>query len=376
MKKSTRPPENWQDFETLCKKLFGEIWGCPHTIKKNGRLGQTQFGVDIYGKPKGTNEYWGIQCKGKDNYVDSKLTEKEIDIEVNKALQFEPKLKVLIFTTTAPKDVNIEQYIRKIDTKSCNNGNFEIVLYSWQDLADLIEENRDTFNWYVNNIQFKEQFDIEVRVKTDHENNILKPKFLKKITNFKVRPKQENNQESILDHFTNQIVTINPIALRALSTNILGPTKINHGWSKIHITINNIGSIVLEDWKLWVSFDEKIDKVNDDFSNLGFMIKDLAKYRTTWVYDKEKEIIYRPLENAPLIQKDCKGFDCFCIPYFESKETILRWHLLARDFDKSGEVKLAIEPEYEIEEGTNFIDNEAEIRTESKIKEYITIKEE
>ena len=47
MKKAIRPPENWQDFETLCKKLFGEMWGCPNTIKKNGRSGQTQCGVDI-----------------------------------------------------------------------------------------------------------------------------------------------------------------------------------------------------------------------------------------------------------------------------------------------------------------------------------------
>ena len=63
--KTLRKPKNWQDFETLCKKLWGEIWQCPE-IQKNGRLGQNQNGVDIYGKPKGEDEYYGIQCKGKE----------------------------------------------------------------------------------------------------------------------------------------------------------------------------------------------------------------------------------------------------------------------------------------------------------------------
>ncbi len=69
-----RPPENWQDFELLCKKLWGEIWNCSDTIKLNGRSGQNQCGVDIYGTPNGGVEYYGIQCKGKDNYTHAQLT--------------------------------------------------------------------------------------------------------------------------------------------------------------------------------------------------------------------------------------------------------------------------------------------------------------
>lgn len=116
LKKSIRPPENWQDFETLCKKLFGEIWGCSMTIKKNGRLGQPQSGVDVYGKPKGEKEYWGIQCKGKDNYSDSKLTKSEIEEEIKKALLFEPELATFVFATTALKDIEIEKFIRLKET--------------------------------------------------------------------------------------------------------------------------------------------------------------------------------------------------------------------------------------------------------------------
>ena len=95
-----KKPEHWQDFEKLCKKLWGEIWDCPNTIKRNGRSGQKQNGVDVYGIPKGETQYYGIQCKGKDEYTNSTLTYKEIDEEIQKAESFKPKLKCFIFATT------------------------------------------------------------------------------------------------------------------------------------------------------------------------------------------------------------------------------------------------------------------------------------
>ena len=89
MKQQILKPENWQDFEELCKILWGEIWDC-HEIKKNGRTGQNQHGVDIYGIPKNEMQYYGIQCKGKDEYTKAILTEKEIIAEIEKAKTFKP----------------------------------------------------------------------------------------------------------------------------------------------------------------------------------------------------------------------------------------------------------------------------------------------
>ncbi|WP_339699267.1 hypothetical protein [uncultured Marixanthomonas sp.] len=53
---SLPPPDNWKDFERLCKKLWGEIWDCPE-ITMNGRNGQNQSGIDISGIPKGEDSY-------------------------------------------------------------------------------------------------------------------------------------------------------------------------------------------------------------------------------------------------------------------------------------------------------------------------------
>lgn len=370
MKKSIRPPENWQDFESLCKKLFGEVWGCPYTIKKNGRLGQPQAGVDVYGKPKGEDDYWAIQCKGKDNYINSKLTKKEIDEEIEKALKFEPKLKVYAFATTAPKDVEIEKYVRLKDIESTKNGDIEIILYSWEDIADLIEEHRDTFNWYVNNLQFKEQFDTEVSFQTENKNNVLIPKFLKTITNYIERPEPElsNNIFSSWDSIRNvqaQLISVN--------SGMFGPQKKNHGWCKLRVTIFNSGNKVLEDWKFWLSFDEDIvAKVDDDFTNDIFMYKELAKYRTTWAYEDEKQILFKPLNNSPLIQKDRKVFECYCIPKYDATSIKVGWQLLARDFDLEGVAEFEVIPDYETEVKSKYVDNSEDVREEIEISDYIT----
>src|SRR5690606_33184750 len=107
-----RKPEHWQDFESLCKKLWGEIWICPE-IKKNGSQGLAQHGVDVYGIPDFDSEYYGIQCKGKDEYTHKQLTKVEIDDELKKALKCKPQLRKLYFATTANKDAKIEEYIRE-----------------------------------------------------------------------------------------------------------------------------------------------------------------------------------------------------------------------------------------------------------------------
>lgn len=57
------PPANWQDFETLCCDLWRRIWNDPNT-QKNGRQGQPQHGVDIYGRPGEGHEWAGVQYMG------------------------------------------------------------------------------------------------------------------------------------------------------------------------------------------------------------------------------------------------------------------------------------------------------------------------
>src|SRR5690554_2478987 len=179
-----RKPENWPDFESLCKKLWGEIWNCPE-IKKNGRQGQSQHGVDVYGIPDFDSEYYGIQCKGKDEYTHKQLTKDEIDKELKKALDFKPKLKKLYFATTANKDAVIEEYIREKNIEFKGKKLFEVHLYSWEDIVDLIDENKATHDWYLKSQNFKTNQSCRLTFHDNTEEITIKVPFQKNFTEYK-----------------------------------------------------------------------------------------------------------------------------------------------------------------------------------------------
>lgn len=93
------PPKNWQDFETLCLKLWGEIWNIPDEIEFNSDNSQGQHGVDVYGPVDEGRRYNGIQCKNKKlNLIDG--TPNRISIEIDKAKGFKPPLNKLVIATS------------------------------------------------------------------------------------------------------------------------------------------------------------------------------------------------------------------------------------------------------------------------------------
>ncbi|WP_375566688.1 hypothetical protein [Oceaniradius stylonematis] len=98
-------PSTWQAFEDLICALFAEAWKDP-TAQKNGRNGQPQHGVDVYGSPEWKpGVYFGVQCKGKNRGFSAKATKTEFDRELAKAEKFAPTLGKWYFATTAEVDV-------------------------------------------------------------------------------------------------------------------------------------------------------------------------------------------------------------------------------------------------------------------------------
>ena len=371
MKKSIRPPENWQDFETLCKRLFGETWGCSNTIKKNGRLGQPQSGIDIYGVPKGESEYWGIQCKGKDSYQQKKLTKREIESEIAKAREFQPPLKTFAIATTAAKDVGIEEFVRQKDVESRVSGSFEIILYAWEDIADLIEENRDTYHWYVNEVQFRDKYDVTVEF--DHGGNecVVRPKFLCKTTHYQYDPVRvyqdrllEVQQSSYLDFLKLPRTVFDP------------PDKINHSWCSFTTRILNSGGMVLDDWRLTLFFPDTVRCIDDDFNeDIRTMVirhsSGIPSNRTTWACD-DNSLVYEPLNKDSLIQKDSRSFKAHFIPRPNIPQIEVKWELLARDFDKEGVLTFKVEPEFEEKTEIVYVAEYSEIQEpKEEILEFI-----
>jgi hypothetical protein len=134
------PPKNWQDFERLCHDLYRRMWET-NDAEMNGRQGQPQAGVDVYGTDRVEKRFVGVQCKGKDQGYGGTLTERELRAEVEKAKTFDPPLDVFIVATTAPNDVAIQRVARAITRSHEQQGLFEIRVQGWDTLQQRITDN-------------------------------------------------------------------------------------------------------------------------------------------------------------------------------------------------------------------------------------------
>jgi len=133
------PPTEWKVFEDLCLSIWKRIWK-DDAAQKNGRKGQKQDGVDLFGRPNKGNEYVGVQCKCKENMLGAKLTILEIKEEINLAKNFKPELKEYIITTTSVRDKNIQKYCREVTLEHKKINKFSVGVFFWEDIKEQITE--------------------------------------------------------------------------------------------------------------------------------------------------------------------------------------------------------------------------------------------
>lgn len=127
------PPRSWEQFEELCADVFQSAWRDPALVRY-GRAGQSQNGVDIVGR-NGALYPIGIQCKRRSKWPISRLSTKQIDEEVKKALNFKPALKAFYILTTAPDDTTLLDHVRKINEQHEKKSLFEVVLLGWGEIV-------------------------------------------------------------------------------------------------------------------------------------------------------------------------------------------------------------------------------------------------
>jgi len=139
--KQIAPPKEWGTFEDLCHALFKRVWKDP-LAQKNGRRGQEQHGVDIFGSLNGDRaSYQGVQCKGKDRNFGSKAKLSEIVSEIAKAEEFTPTLERWIFATTAPVDGPLQKAARELSADRKSKGLFVIDVLGWDEIQALMAEH-------------------------------------------------------------------------------------------------------------------------------------------------------------------------------------------------------------------------------------------
>jgi hypothetical protein len=138
--KQIAPPKEWGTFEDLCHALFKRVWQDP-LAQKNGRRGQAQNGVDVFGSPNGErSSFRGVQCKGKDSNYGSTAEWAEVLAEIAKAETFSPKLNHWIFATTAPVDGTLQKAARELSVEREARALFSIDVLGWEEILALMAE--------------------------------------------------------------------------------------------------------------------------------------------------------------------------------------------------------------------------------------------
>lgn len=136
--KQIAPPKEWGTFEDLCHVLFKRLWQDP-LAQKNGRRGQAQRGVDVFGSLNGDRRhYFGVQCKGKDCNYRSKVEWSEVLTEIAKAEKFSPKLDKWILATTAPTDASLQEAARELSIERGKKGLFSVDVLGWEEIQALM----------------------------------------------------------------------------------------------------------------------------------------------------------------------------------------------------------------------------------------------
>ena len=139
-------PKMWQDFETHTRVLFACVLNDPNT-QHNGRSGQKQHGVDVYGYRDGSVDCLvGVQCKEK---LEAHVTEQELRAEVAKAKNFKPPISEFILVTTAPRDQKIQEVARLITSELAKTDHpIRVSVWGWEDVEEHASQHEKAWNTF------------------------------------------------------------------------------------------------------------------------------------------------------------------------------------------------------------------------------------
>lgn len=363
--KTLRRPANWQTFEELCKRLWGEIWDCPE-IQMNGRLGQDQSGVDIFGVPLGESAYYGIQCKGKSEYNDNhpQFTEKEILDEIEKAKQFEPLLKKFYLATTALNDAKLQTLIRIKNLENIRAGLFEIHLFCWESIVNLIDSNQRTHDWYVKNKNYQTKKSVNVTFGDGSTEFTVTVPFRQKIQVFREKYPTANIEDILLAQ--NRLFANFHIPNTSIFT-------FNRSYASFNLKITNTGIEPIEGYKLKLTFEGEYQEMKR-VTHGHFLLPKIDVDYDTFLDDKNKSGTIVPV-NEILVSDDTMSFDTINLKPFHDRETklLISWKLLSKDFKDEGQLTLVVVPEIKRTITTKLVYDSSEVRTiEGEIEDYVT----
>ncbi len=122
-------PQSWEELESIVCELLSGALNDP-SVQRNGRSGQAQHGVDIFGRVSGNGGYVGTQVKSS-----TFITEEQLRQEVERAKSFKPALSRYILAFGGKNDARLQEVARLITLENEGGGLFSVEVWSWDELA-------------------------------------------------------------------------------------------------------------------------------------------------------------------------------------------------------------------------------------------------
>jgi hypothetical protein len=366
------PPKNWQDFETLCLKLWGEIWNIPHEIEFNSDNSQGQHGVDIYGPVNQGTAYNGIQCKNKKlNLIDgspNRISISDIDQEIQKAVEFKPTLNKLIIATSLPKDQKIEEHIRIKSASHAQNGLFTIQICFWDFFERKLPEFPKVYDWYVKHEDFHQVSSLSVCFQGGATESIYHPKFQKNIDRY-----VKKDLEKEIGHNINAQSNLQQILGTDTSMNILQLRSMIHGQNRLkweqycwlNLRIQNTGQTAIEDFKVELEFQGDFEKVGPERKN--YILNKHFQNDVKGYSNSKTDLYIEPFKRILVPGDDlCTGNFFIHLKPESSDEIKIIWKLLSKNFSDSGSLLVKVVPKYHV------VINEYDVDSSKEEGEYLS----
>ncbi|MBP6860772.1 MAG: hypothetical protein KBC57_00260 [Neisseriaceae bacterium] len=143
-------PKNWDEFEDITLSALQVRWSNSELFR-NGRQGQRQDGVDIYGN-NSSGSFVGVQCKN----TTKGITEQIVMDEIKNAESFTPLISELVIATTADRDANLQKKVRNVSDDRQSQNLFTVSLLFWDDICQNLAEDEDKFFMHYPQLKPKE----------------------------------------------------------------------------------------------------------------------------------------------------------------------------------------------------------------------------
>ncbi len=227
-------------------------------------------------------------------------------------------------------------------------------LACWEDIVDLLEDNRNTFNWYINNCQYNDNTNINVSFNGQSEMTIY-PEYYRTTVRYEVIDFQERD-----------VMPRYPLSMFGIMNNLNDSYRVEQNndlnsitqWCEIPVKIENVGATVIEDYKLYFrTKEEYVDKIDTGVEYMtGIELSSSFKMEMNRRIDEEREVfesaescnelVYIPKDSI-LVQKDRRFFTFKIGLKYGVSEIPIFWDFKSRDYHKSGELTIIVNPQFE-----------------------------